>query len=310
MRVRLVGLCGTDLELLRGYYQFQGVPGHEFVAQVESAPDRPEWEGARVTADINWGCGACSVCATGDPRHCLDRNVIGVRGAAGALADYVLAPLANIRPVPASLTDEEAVFTEPLAAALEPASQISLSKETNLLVLGDGKLGLLCALGLRKFVPGLVLAGRRRRNLDIAASQGVETLLVGDRPPHVNDLPGGVLVDVVIDATGRPHGLDWAMDVVRPEGTVVMKTTIAAPATVNMAKAVVKEITLVGSRCGSLQQALARLQDDDMDPLLLIDAVYPLADFSKALAHAGRPGALKVLVDCLDHHKDADQEIA
>lgn len=291
VRVLLVGLCNTDLELLAGYYGFQGVPGHELVGLVEEAPSRPELVGRRVVADINLGCGVCPLCRAGDARHCPDRRALGIKGAPGAMAEFLALPAANLMPVAEDLSDQEAVFAEPLAAALEPAQQIHLRGRDRVLVLGDGKLGLLCALGLRHWTPGLILAGRHPGKLAIAQAQGVRALLSSDPALGL----GGF--DVVVEATGRPEGLAQALGLVRPEGVVVAKTTSHEPSRLDLAKLVVDEITLLGSRCGDMGLALHFLAERLLRVGPLIQASYPLAQVERAFALAGRPGALKVLLD-------------
>ncbi|KMY68859.1 dehydrogenase [Desulfocarbo indianensis] len=291
VRVLVVGLCNTDLELLAGYYGFQGVPGHELVGLVEEAPSRPELVGRRVVADINLGCGVCPLCRAGDARHCPDRKALGIKGAPGAMAEYLALPAANLMPVAEGLSDQEAVFAEPLAAALEPAQQIQLRGRDRVLVLGDGKLGLLCALGLRHWTPGLILAGRHPGKLSIAQAQGVRVLLSSD--PALGQ--GGF--DLVVEATGRPEGLAQALSLVRPEGVIVAKTTSHEPSRLDLARLVVDEITLLGSRCGDMRLALHFLAERLLQVEPLIQASYPLAQAERAFALAGRPGALKVLLD-------------
>ncbi len=290
LRVLLVGVCNTDLELLAGYYGFIGIPGHEFVGIVDQAPSRPDLVGHRVVAEINLGCGKCARCLGGDSRHCPDRDALGIKGAPGAMAEYVTVPVANLLPVDEEISDRQAVFAEPLAAALEPAQQMHLTAKTRLLVLGDGKLGLLCALGLRHWVPGLVLAGRHQGKLAIAQAQGVNTVQSDDPALAAQRF------DVVLEATGKPQGLAQAMDLVRPEGVVIAKTTSHEPSSLDLAKLVVDEITLLGSRCGDLGLALHFLKNRLLDPEPMIQAEFPLAQAKQAFDAARERGALKVLV--------------
>lgn len=295
--VRLAGICNTDIELLKGYMGFSGIPGHEFVGVVDVAPEHPALLGQRVTAEINLGCGHCPTCLTSGPRHCPHRTTLGIAGKDGAFAEYVTMPASLVHRIPESVPDAAAVFVEPLAAALEPSQQIHLRADQSLLVLGDGKLGLLSACGLRRWCPGLVLAGRHDQKLAIAAAQGVTVRNVGDDAGQLAALHDAFgRFDVIIEATGRPEGLATALDLVRPEGTIVLKTTTFATTPVNMARVVVDEITLVGSRCGNFELALDLLRDRLVDVSPLVDAVYPLADFPEALATAARKGAMKVLV--------------
>jgi threonine dehydrogenase-like Zn-dependent dehydrogenase len=293
IKVRLAGICNTDLELAKGYMHFSGIPGHEFVGRVVEAPGDPGLIGARVTADINIGCGTCPTCRKSGPRHCPNRRTLGIAGQDGAFAEYVALPLANLHVLPDGISDEEAVFVEPLAAALEPGQQLHLTADQSVLVLGDGKLGILCACGLRYLVPGLVLAGRHSRKLALAAAQGVTTRLVGDPTTLVREYGR---FDVVVEATGRPEGLGCALDLVRPEGVVVMKTTTFAPTALDMAKVVVDEISLVGSRCGNFELAGAYLRDRLVNVLPLIEAIRPFQEWVEAMEAAARPGTMKVLL--------------
>lgn len=290
IRVRMAGICNTDLELAKGYMNFSGVPGHEFVGVVEAAPDAPEWLGRRVVADINRGCGGCARCLSGDSRHCATRTTMGIFGWDGAFAEWMAAPATNLIAVPDDLPDREAVFAEPLAAALEVSQQVHLTAKTRLAVLGDGKLGILAACGLRHFCPGIVLVGRHPEKLDAAARQGVAVRLAAEQEGCDERF------DVVVEATGRPDGLARAMEMTRPEGIIVAKTTVAATAPLNLAKLVVDEISVVGSRCGDLSLALHHLRERLVDVTPLIEAEYALEDFEAAFARASRPGARKVLV--------------
>ena len=297
IQVRMAGICNTDIELLKGYMNFSGIPGHEFVGRVVEAPDNPELLGRRVTAEINLGCGICPTCRKFDARHCPNRTTLGIAGKDGAFAEYVTVPASVVHVVPDAVSDPQAVFIEPLAAALEPAQQLHLTARQSVLVLGDGKLGILSACGLRYLCPDIVLAGKHPAKLGIAAAQGVDTCH-GATPAGLTAAALGKYgrFDVVIEATGRPDGLACALDLVRPEGTVVLKTTTFAPASLNMARVVVDEISLVGSRCGDFRLAATYLRDRLVDVLPLVEATYPFAFFPEALAAASRPGAMKVLV--------------
>jgi threonine dehydrogenase-like Zn-dependent dehydrogenase len=290
LRVLMAGVCNTDLELKAGYYGFSGIPGHEFVGVVDQAPTRPDLVGHRVVAEVNFGCGACSHCLSGDVRHCPERRALGIKGAPGAMAEYVTVPVISLLAVDEEISDRQAVFAEPLAAALEPAQQMLLTAGTKLLVLGDGKLGLLCALGLRHWVPGLLLAGRHQGKLALAQAQGVATVSSDD--PQLAEQR----FDVVLEATGRPQGLAQALDLVRPEGTVIAKTTSHKPSSLDLAKLVVDEITLLGSRCGDMGLALHFLKNRLVDPEPMVQAEFPLAQARQAFTEAAQPGALKVLI--------------
>ena len=282
-RVHLAGICRTDLEICRGYLGFQGTPGHEWVGEVVSAPD-PALVGARVVGEINFGCGACAWCRAGLARHCPTRRVQGIVEADGALADLLAVPARVLHRVPDGLPDQTAVFAEPLAAAFEILEQLGDVRGRRAVVVGDGKLGLLVAQVLAGAGARVALAGRHPEKLALAARLGLDT-----GPPR----PGA---DLVVDATGSPTGLAAALDLVRPRGTIVLKTTIAAEHQIDLARAVVNEVTVVGSRCGPFEPALDALASGQVQVAPLVEAVYPLADAVAAFTHAARPGALKVLV--------------
>lgn len=296
LRPLWAGICHTDLELLKGYYQFAGIPGHEFVARVEQAPGAPELEGRLVVAEINLGCGECPRCRAGDPRHCPSRRVIGIKGWDGAFAELLKVPQSCLHPLPEGLDPREAVFTEPLAAALEITQQVHLRQEMKALVLGDGKLGLLTALALRLSCPDLLLAGRHRAKLAIAAAQGVRTLHAPEPEPlrELAQREGGF--DLVVEATGRTGGLNQALELVRPQGTIVAKTTVVEPSPLELARLVVNEVRLVGSRCGPFPLALQYLARRCLEVGPLVEQVYPFDEFQRALEHASQPGALKILL--------------
>ncbi len=296
VRVLAAGICRTDLELLAGYHHFRGVAGHEFVGRVEAAPERPGLVGRRVVADINIGCGKCPPCQAGDPRHCPRRRVIGIRRWPGAFAHYLLVPVQNLHPLPPEISDIQAVFSEPLAAALQVSQQVHITAQTRLAVLGDGKLGLLAALALRHYTPGLVLLGHHRERLKLAAAQGVETLLLPPGAEGQGRPAGREPFDLVVEATGRNQGLVQALELVRPRGVVALKTTSHLPATLELSRLVVNEITLLGSRCGDMAQALDFLRQRRLEVEPLVEAVYPFAQFPQALEHAGRPGAGKIVL--------------
>ncbi len=294
IRVTLAGICNTDVELARGYMAFQGVPGHEFVGVVEAAPD-PTWVGVRVVGEINAFCGDCETCYAGRPTHCPHRTTLGIAGRDGAFAEYLCLPLRNLHRVPDNVSDEQAVFTEPLAAALEILEQIHLRPTDRVIVLGDGKLGLLVAQVLAA-AADVTAIGRHPNKLDILARQGIRVSVGGE-----GVAPGA---DVVVEATGNVDGFRLARRLVRPRGTLVLKSTFAGNLAsllngegMNFLSAlVVDEIALIGSRCGPFAPALRLLADGRVDVESLIHARYPLADGLAAFNHAQQPGVLKVLV--------------
>ncbi len=289
IRVKLAGICNTDLELAKGYMQFRGVPGHEFIGVVEQAPGAEEWEGRRVVGDINAACDNCPTCKAGRPTHCPNRTTLGIAGRDGAFAEYLTLPIRYLHPVLDSLPDEIAVFTEPLAAACEILQQVHVRPTDRVIVLGDGKLGLLCAQVLALTGCHLTVVGHHREKLDILTRQGIltaleETLVDQD-------------ADIVVEATGHPGGYTAARRLVRPRGTVVLKSTYHGPLDADLTMAVVDEVTLVGSRCGPFAPALRLLERGLVDVLPLIQARYPLSKAVTAFEHAARPGTLKVLLE-------------
>jgi threonine dehydrogenase-like Zn-dependent dehydrogenase len=290
VRVSLAGVCNTDLELVRGYYPYSGVPGHEFVGAVESVDGPAEWEGRRVVAEINASCRVCPACRAGRGRHCERRTVLGIVARDGAFATHLRVPVENLCEVPAHLADEVAVFTEPLAAALEIQEQLAIRAVDRVLVVGPGKLGHLVAQSLAPTGCALLVAGRRAESLAPLAARGIRTVAVADVPARQ--------ADVVVECTGNAEGLEIARRAVRPQGTIVLKSTYHGAAAIDLAPFVVDEITLVGSRCGPFGPALALLASGAVDPSPLVEARYPLSDAVAAFEHAGRPGARKVLVDC------------
>lgn len=287
VHVRHAGVCATDLELVRGYAGFSGVLGHEFVGIVDAGD--PVCPGRRVVADINIGCGRCSVCRTGDARHCRARTTLGIRARPGVFAERVAIPRANLIEVPDAVPDELAVFAEPLAAALHVLDEPRLDPGP-ITVLGDGKLGLLIALAIHAAGHDVELIGRHPSKLDIAARVGIATLLESE----LDDAPRSSLI---VEATGHPRGLARALQLVHPRGTIVLKTTVAAPTPIDLTAIVVNELRLVGSRCGQLHRAIELLASGRVDPRPLIAARYQIADAEQALEHAAQKGVLKVLID-------------
>lgn len=290
LRVHLAGICNTDLELTRGYMGFRGVPGHEFVADVIDAPNAA-LVGTRVAGEINAGCGRCAACVRGLARHCAARSVLGILNRDGAHAEYTTLPVANLHPLPETIADETAVFIEPLAAAYETLEMRPAAPSERWLVLGDGKLGLLVAAVLHVEGVDVVIAGRHAHKLSLARRWGIVTAAseaLRDRG-----------WDVVVECSGAADGLPRALSLVRPRGTVVLKTTVAGPPSGSLAQAVIDEVTIVGSRCGVFPRAIAALPAVAAAGVRLeelIDAVLPLADGPAAYERAAERGALKVLL--------------
>ena len=289
LQVHTAGVCDTDLQLLAGYMQFTGVPGHELVAHVVAADD-PAWLGRRVVSDINAGCGHCPSCRHDHGHHCASRTVLGIAGRDGAFAERVVMPAHCLVPVPDDLHDDCAVFAEPLAAALHVLDEIREPRTDEVVVIGDGKLGLLTAMALVGEIEKVTIVGRHPDKLALARKFGA-------RPCLEVDAPTTRVADLVVEASGSVSGLAAALRMVRPKGTVVLKTTTADAYSIDLAPVVIHEIRVVGSRCGDLARAMRVLQERKLDTSVLIEARYPLSRADEALRHAARPGARKVLID-------------
>ncbi|HOJ61990.1 MAG TPA: alcohol dehydrogenase catalytic domain-containing protein [bacterium] len=290
IRPRMAGICRTDLELTKGYMGFHGILGHEFVGEVAEAG--AGWEaGVRVVGEINVGCGTCPYCRKELARHCPHRTTLGIYNRDGCLAEYMTLPAANLFRAPDGIPDEILVFTEPLAAVLEIFEQIQVRPVDRICVLGDGKLGLLAALVLAFRHEGeSLLVGRHPGKLGL-----VEDFLPTLREQEL-DAVHHKQWDIVIEATGATQGLRQALRLVRPRGTIVLKSTMAGAEAVDLTPAVIDEVTVVGSRCGRFAPALAWLSRGVLPLDRLIEAVYPLEKAQEAWAHAVRPGAKKVLI--------------
>lgn len=288
VRVRQVGICSTDLEITRGYLGFQGVLCHEFVGIVERSIDAT-LIGKRVVGEINVVCGRCDLCTAGLANHCRARTVLGIVGRDGACADYVRLPAENLHVLPDTVDDDHAVFVEPLAAALQITRQVSVNSETWATVLGDGRLGLLVAQVLRNAGCPVRMVGRHAAKLALCEKWGVRSRLLADiRPRHDQDL--------VVDCTGSAAGFETALQLVRPRGKVVLKSTVAGGKPLNLAPVVIDEVTVVGSRCGPFKEAINALAERSVDVLSFIHRRMKIEQGVEALEFAGRPGVLKVIV--------------
>jgi threonine dehydrogenase-like Zn-dependent dehydrogenase len=305
VRVRLAGICNTDVEILRGYHAFRGVPGHEFVGEVAtlngvSAKEKTKWLGKRVTGEINVSCSAynfrpeCPFCRRGLKTHCARRTVLGIVNHDGAFAEYLALPLENLHLVPASVSDEQAVFVEPLAAACEILQQVNIKQFRAAAVLGDGKLAQLIARVLRTALPRVVVYGKHPDKLQFAASAKIETRKVRGNPSDLNHVRENFAL--VVEATGSPSGLALAQHITEPRGTLVLKSTFHGTTPVEAWPLVVKEITLIGSRCGPFPQAIALLRAHKVDPRPLITRTFPLSQASAAIKYAQQPGVMKILL--------------
>ncbi|HUT57665.1 MAG TPA: alcohol dehydrogenase catalytic domain-containing protein [Phycisphaerae bacterium] len=293
--VHLAGVCRTDLEILRGYMGFAGVMGHEFVGSVVEGP--PAWKHKRVVGQINCVCGRCDMCRGGLAAHCRNRTVIGISGRDGVFADFVALPAANLHAVPETLSDEQAVFVEPLAAAFQIPRQITIDTAAELVVLGDGRLGQLVARVLKNLCRRVVLVGRHPAKLLHAEKKGIQTVLAGDFRPRAE-------APVVVDATGTASGFELAMKAVRPRGTIVLKSTFAPGGAedepgppLDLAPLVINEVNVVGSRCGPFPDALAALAGGQVEVVDLISKRFSLDSGVAALEAAADGETLKVLIE-------------
>jgi threonine dehydrogenase-like Zn-dependent dehydrogenase len=289
VRVTKSGICNTDIEIIRGYAGFEGTIGHEFVGVVEESAD-PEWVGKRVVGEINAGCGKCASCFAGDPRHCPDRSVLGIKGRDGAHAEFLRLPEVNLVEVPEGVSDKEAVFAEPLAAAYGITEQVEIVPATKVAVIGDGKLGILCALSLGLRSSEVTLLGRHASKLSIAEGQGIQAVLAADAGTMAS------MLDVVVEASGSESGFATALDIVRPRGKIVLKSTFMGKPAWEAWRVVVDEITIVGSRCGRFGTAVDLLAEGHIDVTPLISDDMPLGNGVAAMAEAQKKGVMKVLL--------------
>ena len=286
LRVKLAGICGTDLELARGYMNYAGVPGHEFVGIVASSRN-PALVGMRIVGEINAACGQCNSCVDGLERHCANRTVLGIVSRDGAFADHLTLPERNLRALPDSISDEAAVFVEPTAAAYEVLDQVPLKRNARILVLGDGRLGAIVGLVLKAEAYEPIVAGHHPEKLRRLTELGLKVDLE-------ENLRHGY--DVVVDCSGNNEGFNRALALVRSRGTVVLKSTAAAAAPLNLAPAVVNEVTVIGSRCGRFEPAIEAIASGKIDPCPLIDGTYPIEDYEAAFKAATSPSNFKILL--------------
>lgn len=286
VRVALAGVCATDLEIIKGYMGFTGIPGHEFVGVVERSAEA-DITGRRVVGEINCACGSCEYCGAGLARHCPDRSVLGILRRDGAFAEYLTLPETNLHVIPDSLSDEAAVFIEPLAAAFEILEQVDIADSDAVCVLGDGRLGFLVAQVLASRTGSLLTVGRHPERLALLAGRGIAT---------AGEAPADERFDMVVDCTGSVDGLGEAAAMVKPRGIIVLKTTSAGERSLDFNQLVIDEITIIGSRCGPFEPAVAALTEGKIEVLPLIDRVFPLGDGVEAVEYAARPGTAKVLI--------------
>ena len=287
IKIRKAGICSTDLELVKGYYPYTGILGHEFVGDVIEAEDAA-WVGQRVVGEINAVCNKCEQCLNGRPTHCENRTVLGIVNRDGTFAEYTTLPLANLHRVPASVPDEMAVFTEPLAAALEIQQQVQVKPTDRVLLIGAGRLGQLIAQTLALTGCDLRVVARHKRQQDLLKARGIRIISEEEIQPW--------RWDIVVEATGSPSGFSLARQAVRPRGTLVLKSTYKGEMNVNFSSIVVDEVNIIGSRCGPFAPALRLMESKQVDPTVLIDSEFSLGEALKAFEHAAETGVLKVLV--------------
>lgn len=288
LRMRQAGICATDLEISKGYMGFRGILGHEFVADVVSSPDK-DLIGQRVVGEINIVCGRCDLCLSGLNTHCRNRSVLGILNHDGAFAEYVRLPRANLHVVPKNVDDDAAVFVEPLAAAYQVLKQVQLDSRKWVTVLGDGRLGLLVAQVIRETGCQIRVIGKHSQKLGLCEKWSIKARSVADIVPRHDQ-------DVVVDCTGSASGIELALQMVRPRGVVVLKSTVAAGKPLNLAPVVIDEVQIIGSRCGPFREALTALAEKRIDVTSLIHRRMKIEQGVEAMALAGRPGVLKVLL--------------
>jgi threonine dehydrogenase-like Zn-dependent dehydrogenase len=288
IRVHQAGICSTDLEIVRGYMGYKGIPGHEFVGTIVDSPD-PNLVNKRAVGEINIVCGRCDLCVAGLSNHCRNRSVLGIANHPGAFADLVRLPANNVHVLPDTIDNDQAVFVEPLAAAYQVLKQVKVDSRTWVTVLGDGRLGLLVAQVLRNAGCPVRVIGKHPTKLALCEKWSIRSRGVSEIAPRHDQ-------DIVVECTGSASGLEIAMQMVRPRGTIVLKSTLAAGKAINLAPAVVDEISIVGSRCGPFRQAIQALGTWQVDVVSLIQRRHRLEQGIEAFALAGRPGVLKVLL--------------
>jgi alcohol dehydrogenase len=288
IKVRRAGICATDLEIVKGYMGFKGILGHEFVGEVVESPAR-QWMGKRVVGEINVVCGRCDLCLSGLSNHCRNRTVVGIFKRNGAFTEYVRLPELNLHEVPSTVEDDAAAFVEPLAAAFQVLKQVKLDGKRWVTVLGDGRLGLLCAQVLRNAGCPVRVIGKHPEKMRLCDQWGIRSRPVSEITPRHDQ-------EVVVDCTGSATGLEMAMQLVRPRGTIVLKSTVAAGKAINLAPIVIDEINVVGSRCGPFKEAIKALAEKSVDVTSMIHKRMKIEQGVEAMELAGRAGVLKVLL--------------
>ncbi len=289
IRVHLAGVCRTDIEILKGYMEFNGIPGHEFVGTVEECEDAT-WIGKRVVGEINTACGKCDLCDIGLGRHCPNRSTLGILNLNGCMSDYCILPIANLRELPPEISDDRAVFTEPLSAACEILEQLKPARCKRAVVLGDGRFGILCAWVLSTVLSDVALVGHHAKKLKAAKWRHLKTVnSIKNVEPEAN---------IVVDATGSTDGIKQAMAICAPRGHIVLKSTVATGIELDFTPLVINEQTIVGSRCGQFKDGLRLLESyPDMPIERLITDRFPIEQALHAFERVGQPDAFKVLIE-------------
>lgn len=294
IRVVKSGICNTDLEIINGYAGFDGTIGHEFVGVVEESPDNPELVGKRVVGEINVGCNRCTLCKAGDSRHCADRTVLGIINRDGCHAEYLTLPARNLVEIPDEISNDQAIFIEPLAAAFGITEQVNISREQQVAVIGDGKLGILCAWSLALKTEKLFLIGKHKNKLEIAQRKDVEGVLLDDADKMSRSF------DVVIEASGSESGFETALNLLKPRGKLILKSTFHGKPKWEAWRVVVDEVTIIGSRCGIFSPVLDLLKNKDVDVESLISEEFSLKNGVRAIEKAGEKGVMKVVLSMAD----------
>jgi threonine dehydrogenase-like Zn-dependent dehydrogenase len=298
IEVLCAGICNTDLEIVKGYAGFRGILGHEFVGRVARAADEA-WVGKRVVGEINVGCRTCELCISGDARHCLNRTVLGIKDRAGAFAEYLSLPIDNLLMLPDSVTDEEAVFVEPLAAACQILEQVEINSTTSVAVIGDGKLAQLIIRALAATGCSLTAIGKHKEKLNLVSGISSSSILLGGRGDllaEVTRQAGGKKFAVVVEASGSANGMPMALALVKSRGTIVLKTTFKGKVELDLSQAVVNEIKILGSRCGRFATAISMLEHRSVDVRPLITDRLPLVDGLRAFEKAAQPQSMKIIL--------------
>ena len=288
VKINLAGICGTDIEILNGYMSYQGIPGHEFVGVIKESQDS-HLIGKRVVGEINVGCGICELCKKGLERHCPHRTVLGILRRDGAFAQYLSLPEKNLHVIPDQIRDDQAVFVEPLAAAFEIKEQINLKQESSIALVGDGRLAQLVALVLNLSCQNITCFGRHKNKLELLKNLGIKTKIGIDS----DDIQK---FDLVVEATGSNSGFTDSMKLIKPKGTVILKSTLASKANLDLTSMVINEVSVIGSRCGPFRPAINALASGIISVDNLIDSTYSLERFQDAFEQAKKPDILKVLL--------------